>query len=136
MVLPKNHVGERRIAFFAILKRLNQVDLNRYKRYKHVPHGNANFSVIWHSIGELEKQHGLTQTDLVSPLSLRCSQGCISNLESENHHNVNASYLFEIDEILESTVGDLFKTLSHTSSSKKLLSETVDELVGASWWGD
>jgi len=84
-------------------------------------------SVIGYSIADLRKQHGLTQAELGSRLSRRRSQGWISNLESGNH-DVNARDLFEIAEILESSVGDLSKTLSHPSSSRNLLRDTVDEL--------
>lgn len=84
-------------------------------------------SVVGKRIADLRKQQGLTQAELASRLSRRRTQAWMSNLES-GLHNVNASDLFEIAAILESTVGDLSHTLSHPTSSKILLRDTLAEL--------
>lgn len=85
-------------------------------------------SVTGRRIAELRKQKGLTQANLAARLSRRRSQAWISNVES-GRRNVAASDLFEIAAILESTIGDLFHTLSRIHSSPlRLLRDTVNEL--------
>lgn len=86
------------------------------------------YSVIGRRIAELRKQNKLTQADLASRLSRRRTQAWISNVES-GRRNVNANDLFEIAGILDTTVGELFDTLSRTHSSpSKSLSDFLNEL--------
>lgn len=71
------------------------------------------YSIIGRRISDLRKQKGLSQANLASSLSRKRTQAWVSTVES-GRRNLNANDLFEIATILETTVGELFDTLSRS----------------------
>lgn len=74
------------------------------------------YSAIGRRISELRKRKGLSQANLASSLSRKRTQAWVSTVES-GRRNLNANDLFEIATILETTVGELFDTLSRSPGS-------------------
>lgn len=85
------------------------------------------YSIIGRRIAELRKQKGLSQAIMASNLSRKRTQAWVSTVES-GRRNLNVNDLFEIAEILETSVGELLDTLSRPPSvPPKPLSEFLKE---------